>query len=45
MKEVESQLPQEDVLLLDSEPWSEKRPASKVQPEEDKTIQAEASQA
>ena len=45
LKEVESQLPQEDVLPLDSEPWSEKQLASKVQPEEDKTIQAEASQA
>ena len=46
LKEVESQLPQEVVLPLDSEPWSEKEQAAKVQPsEEDKTIQAEESQA
>ena len=44
LKEVESQLPQEAVLPLDSEPWSEKQLASKVQPEEDKTIQAEDNQ-
>ena len=45
LNEVGSQLLKEDVLLLDSEPWSEKCPASKVQLEEDQTIQAEASQA
>ena len=43
LKEVESQLPQEVVLPLDSESWSEKQQAAKVQPsEEDKTIQAES---
>ncbi|CAI8614511.1 unnamed protein product [Vicia faba] len=41
LNEVGSQLLKEDVLPLDSEPWSEKQLASKVQPEEDKTIQVE----
>ena len=45
LNEVGSQLLKEDVLPLDSEPWSEKQLASKVHPEEDKTIQAEESQA
>ena len=45
LKEVEgpvlSQLLKEEVLHLDSEPWSEKRPASTVQPAEEQTIPAE----
>ncbi|MEM5332340.1 hypothetical protein VSR34_38595, partial [Paraburkholderia sp. JHI2823] len=45
LKEVEgpvmSQLLKEEVLFLDSEPWSKKRPASKVQPAEDQTIPTE----
>ena len=45
LNEVGSQLLKEDVLPLDSEPWSEKQQAAKVQSEEDKTIQAEESQA